>query len=160
MAASTALTKDHEITPISDQKGVEVFICDPGWFEEKKKYKISNAPDRTTSIEHSGAELNFLARILYAEAAGSSQLPDKTERDKEKEAILNVKHFRLGRTDYPNWKIKSKTFIEVCSAAGQFESYGPPPKPKFRDSTKRQVEIFSKKNARILKSQLTQLRIF
>ena len=160
MTATTTLTKDHEITPISDQKGVEVFICDPGWFEEKKKYKISNAPDRTTSIEHSGAELNFLARILYAEAAGSSQLPDKTERDKEKEAILNVKHFRLGRTDYPNWKIKSKTFIDVCSAAGQFESYGPPPKPKFRDSTKRQVEMFSKKECSDFKESIDAIKNF
>ena len=142
--ATVKVTKDAKLTPKPDKEGVTVKICVPDWFDEKKLYKIENAPLRTASLQFGGADLNFLARILYAEASGAQQLLDKDVRDKEKEAILNVKHFRLARTDYPNWKVKHKTFTEVCSAPGQFESYGPPPKAKFSDSTKSKAEGFSK----------------
>lgn len=139
------LRKDGELTPTSDKKGIDIYICDPDWFDEKKKFKVVNAPNRNVAFEYSGFDLNFLARVLFAEASGSAKLIEKNERDAEKEAILNVKFFRLGRTDYPDWRVKSKTFTEVCSAPGQFESVGPPPTSKFRDSTKSHVEKFDKK---------------
>jgi hypothetical protein len=115
------LLKDGELTPTSDKKGIEIYICDPGWFDVKKKYMISNAPNRTAALELSGADLNFVARVLYAESSGSAQEKDKAERAKEKAAILNVKHFRLNRAGYPN-RVKAKTFTEVCKAPNQFES--------------------------------------
>jgi hypothetical protein len=128
MAEKPILTKDDKITPKPDQKGVEIFVCEPGWFDRKKTYKISNAPKRTASLEFSGDDLNFAARVLYAEASGSAQLNDAAERAKEKEAILNVKHFRLNRAGYPNSN-KPKTFTEVCKAPNQFESvYASSPK--------------------------------
>ena len=139
------LRKNGQLTPMLDKKGIDIYICDPDWFDEKKKFKVANSPDRNVAFEYSGFDLNFLARVLFAEASGSAKLTKKDERDAEKEAVLNVKFFRLGRTDYPDWRVKSKTFTEVCSAPGQFESVGPPPTSKFRDSTKNHVEKFDKK---------------
>lgn len=115
------LLKDEELTALSDKNGIAIFICDPGWFDKKQLFKISNAPIRTLSLELSGDDLNFVARVLYAESSGSAQVQDKAERAKEKEAILNVKHFRLNRAGYPN-RIKAKTFTDVCQAPNQFES--------------------------------------
>ncbi|MET3117231.1 hypothetical protein AAKU64_001447 [Undibacterium sp. GrIS 1.8] len=115
------LKKTADLTPVSDKKGIEIFICDPGWFDKKQSFKITNAPTRTSSLDLFGEDLNFVARVLYAESSGSAQVQDKAERSKEKEAILNVKHFRLNRAGYPN-RIKAKTFTEVCKAPNQFES--------------------------------------
>lgn len=135
MAANqqTLLRKDGQLTPTSDKKGIEIFICDPGWFDVKKKYKISNAPERTASLEFDGTDLNFLARVLYAEASGTEALPDKAERDNEKEAIMNVNHFRLNRPYYPRRDYIATTFSMVCKAPGQFESVFAN-KPKFLNS--------------------------
>ena len=126
--------KAGKLTEKSDTKGIELKLCDPGWFDKREKYKISNAPPRTASLEFSGLDLNFTARVLYAEAAGSDQIKDKSERMKEKAAILNVKHFRLNRRGFPN-NIKAKTFTEVCMAPNQFESVFGTTK-KFKNSTK------------------------
>lgn len=157
---ASAVRKDDKITPKSDQQGVVVAICDPGWFDKKKTYQIKNSPQRTADLVFTGEDLNFLARILYAEASGSQQLVDKDERDKEKEAILNVKHFRLARTDYPNWRVKHKTFTEVCSAPGRFESFGPPPTSKFSGSTKSQVETFSKNECADFTEAINAIKAF
>jgi hypothetical protein len=119
------LTAHGQLTKKSDKKGIDVFVCDPGWFDPIKKFKISNAPTRTASLEFDGADLNFMARVLYAESSGILALPDKAERDNEKEAILNVNHFRLNRTDYPNRRYVATTFRMVCEAVGQFESVSP-----------------------------------
>lgn len=125
---SGAPKKTEKITEKADRKGVDVLVCDPGWFDKRDTFKIANAPKRTADLEFTGLDLNYAARVLYAEAAGSAQLSDKTERMKEKEAILNVKHFRLNRAGYPN-AIKAKTFTEVCTAKNQFESvYASSPK--------------------------------
>lgn len=157
---SATVRKDNKITPKPDQRGVLVEICDPGWFDKKKTYQLKNAPQRTAGLIFTGEDLNFLARILYAEASGSQKLLDKAERDKEKEAILNVKHFRLARTDYPSWKVKTKTFTEVCSAPGQFESFGPPPTSKFSGSTKSQVETFPKSECADFKEAIDAIKAF
>lgn len=116
------LSRDAELTPVSDKKGHDTLICDPEWFDERKQYKIANAPARTAALSFSGADLNYLVRVLYAEASGSMQLTDKAERDKEKSAIMNVNHFRLNRKGYPNNRYVAETFREVCDAPGQFES--------------------------------------
>ncbi len=122
---TTVLTKDDKVTPVSDKKGVQVAICDPEWFDVRKTMKIANAPERTASLEFSGADLNFMARVLYAESSGSGQLPDKAERDKEKEAIMNVNYFRLNRKGYPNNKYIAMNWTMVCKAPNQFESVSP-----------------------------------
>lgn len=114
--------KTGELTPTSDKNGINIFVCEPEWFDTKENYKIKNAPARTSSLEFSGSDLNYLARVLYAEASGKAELLDKLEREKEKEAILNVNHFRLNRPYYPNRNYIAKTFREVCDAPGQFES--------------------------------------
>ena len=117
-----ALRRETALTPVADKQGHEILICDPEWFDDKKKFKVANAPARTATLEFSGSDLNFLARVLYAEASGSAQLAAKQERDKEKAAIMNVNHFRLNRKGYPNNSYVAKTFREVCEAPGQFES--------------------------------------
>jgi hypothetical protein len=121
MSGETVLTKDDKVTPVSDNKGLPVTICAPEWFDTRKTMTIANAPNRTASLEFSGADLNFVARVLYAESSGSGQLKDKAERDKEKEAIMNVNYFRLNRKGYPNNK-QATTWKMVCEAPKQFES--------------------------------------
>lgn len=121
-SGAPALSRDADLTPVSDKKGHEIAICDPEWFDERKTYKIANAPARTASLSFTGADLNYMARVLYAEASGSMQLTDKAERDKEKSAIMNVNHFRLNRAGYPSNRYIAMTFREVCDAPGQFES--------------------------------------
>ncbi len=133
--AKPALRRETPLTPKADKQGHEILVCDPEWFDEKKKYKITNAPVRTADLEFSGADLNYMARVLYAEAAGSAQLTDKATREKEKSAIMNVNHFRLNRKGYPNRHYVAKTFREVCDAPGQFESVFAGT-PKFGNSAK------------------------
>lgn len=113
--------KLDKLTEKSDTVGVDVLVCDPGWFDKRDVFKIKNAPKRTEMLEFTGLDLNFTARVLYAEASGSAQVIDKNERKREKEAILNVKHFRLNRSGYPS-SVKAKTFTDVCKAKNQFES--------------------------------------
>lgn len=120
--ANPIFRRDAPLTPISDTRGHEIHLCDPDWFDVRKKYKIANAPARTADLEFSGSDLNFMAKVLYAEASGSAQLPDRAERDKEKAAIMNVNHFRLNRKGYPTNRYIAKTFTEVCQAPGQFET--------------------------------------
>ena len=140
MGSNTAtLVAYAELTPVADTRGHVVVICDPPWFDERKKYKISSAPIRTSALEFDGGDLNYFARVLYAEASGSLQLADKKERDKEKSAIINVNHFRLNRKGYPTSSYVAKTFRRVCDAPGQFESVFAK-SPKFLMSDKRKVE--------------------
>ena len=116
------LMRNAELTPKADKKGVEIFVCAPPWFDEQEKFKISNAPPRTAGLDIDGSDLNFMVRVLYAEASGSSQLTDKTEREKEKSAIMNVNHFRLNRRGYPKNSYVAKNFRMVCQAPEQYES--------------------------------------
>ena len=111
----------HNTSTTSSQSNIAHSTCTPGWFDKQKSYKISNAPPRTANIAFLGDDLNFAARVLYAESSGSMQLKDKDARLREKQAILNVKHFRLNRAGYPN-RIKAMTFRAVCEAPNQFES--------------------------------------
>ena len=118
---SEANVKTTVLTPKSDREGVLFRVCDPGWFDKSSVFRIQNAPSRTAGLEFTGSDLNFVSRVLYAESSGSAQISDKDARAKEKQAILNVKHFRLNRRGYPN-AVKAMTFTEVCKAPNQFES--------------------------------------
>jgi hypothetical protein len=130
------MTKDGKLTPVADKEGCLIKICDPGWFDPKATFQIANAPERTAHLVFTGEDLNFAARVLYAEASGAAQLKEKAERDKEKAAILNVKHFRLNRPGYPSSKYIAKTFLQVCKAPNQFESvYAKSPKFLNSDSS-------------------------
>ena len=152
------MAKNVKITEISDQSGVTVSICDPKWFDKRDSLRISGAPARTASIEFSGDDLNFVARVLYAESSGSMQLPGKEQRQKEKQAILNVKHFRLNRAGYPN-RVKAMTFKAVCEAPGQFESvYGS--SPKFSGSSYDQADNLKKNECSDLAEAIEAVRFF
>jgi hypothetical protein len=153
------LVKEAKLTPISDTKGHEVFICDPPWFDEREKFAIAHAPARTAALEFDGSDLNFMARVLYAEASGSFQLPNKDERDKEKSAILNVNHFRLNRREYPSQAYIAKSFKEVCRAPNQFESVFKK-KPKFILTERTTVNKIGKNECEDLREALEAIKIF
>ena len=152
------VSKEAPLTPVAEKKGHTVFICAPQWFDERKIYKIANAPPRTASLEFRGSDLNFMARVLYAESSGSAQLTDKAERDKEKSAIMNVNYFRLNRKEYPGNKV-AKTWRQVCEAPGQFESvYKESEKFKTSDGTK--VDSISKAECSDLDEAISAVKAF
>lgn len=96
--------------------------CYPKWFDKANSYSISNPTAAAKGLTFIGEDLNFLARMLYAEATGSGACPDASERKKEKAAILHVCYFRIGRKGYPSNNYVAKTFTDVAKAPGQFES--------------------------------------
>lgn len=146
------------LTEKADQSGVTISICAPKWFDKRESFKIHNTPARTATIEFSGDDLNFVARVLYAESSGSMQLSDKDARHKEKLAILNVKYFRLNRAGYPN-RVKAMTFKAVCEAPGQFESvYGS--SPKFSGSAYEQASKLRKSECSDLTEAIDAVRFF
>lgn len=153
------LVKDGKMTAKSDKVGIEVLICAPSWFDENKQFKIANAPARTASLSFGGADLNFAARVLYAEASGAAQLPDKDIRDKEKQAILNVMHFRLNRGGYPTYSYIAKSFQEVGRARQQFESVNPGT-PKFNNSAPPTVQSMTKKECADISEAIEAVRTF
>lgn len=155
----TIIRREATLTPRSDKKGRDVYVCVPEWFDDSKKYKITNAPPRTASLEFTGTDLNFMARVLYAEASGAQQLRDKAERDREKSAIMNVNHFRLNRKGYPNRTYIATSFEMVCMAPGQFESvFGT--KPKFLNSTRAKVAMLGQYECSDLEESLAAVRAF
>ena len=85
-------------------------------------------------------------------------MPSKDERLKEKEAILNVKAFRLNRTDYPN-RHKAQNFREVCDAPNQFESVFKG-KKKFVDSEPPGCGKFKRADCDELNEALAAVRTF
>ena len=152
------IEKSGKMTPKPDKEGITVHVCDPGWFDKSKVFKIQNAPARTAALELTGSDLNFTSRVLYAEASGAKQLADKTERNKQKQAILNVKHFRLNRAGYPN-RVKAQTFSDVCTAPGQFESvYGS--SPKFSGSAPSAYESLNKLECSDLEEAIAAVKYF
>lgn len=96
--------------------------CNPSWFDKTQSYAISNPTSSAKGLRFTGEDLNFLARVLYAEATGSGACPAADERKKEKAAILHVFYFRIGRKGYPSNSYVANTFTDVAKAPGQFES--------------------------------------
>lgn len=153
-----SMVTSGKLTPKADTNGIVVKICDPGWFQKNATFRINNAPPRTANLEFSGADLNFLARVLYAESSGSAQLKSKDERAKEKEAMLNVKHFRLNRLGYPN-RSKAMTFTAVCEAPNQFESVYAA-SPKFSGSAANKYESLNNLECQDLAEAIEAIRSF
>jgi hypothetical protein len=154
-----SVLKEAQLTPIADTKGYEVFICDPPWFDSRKKYKIVNAPPRTAALEFDGEDLNYMARVLYAEASGSFQLKNKKERDLEKSAIINVNHFRLNRKGYPSDDYVAEKFRAVCDAPKQFESVFTDT-PKFSLSQQSRVASLRQRECLDLSEALEAIKLF
>lgn len=110
------------VTTTSDTNGITVKICSPDWFIKSKFYEVKSPTDEAKDVKFSGDDLNFLARMIYAEATGSGACKDAAERSKEKAAILHVCYFRIGRKGYPSNSYIARSFTEVAKAPGQFES--------------------------------------
>ncbi|AZN36333.1 hypothetical protein [Iodobacter ciconiae] len=148
-----------ELTKKSDQKGHIINLCDPGWFIDHENFSIENAPLRTQDLKFSGEDLNFAARVLYAESSGALALPLKNDRMNEKEAILNVKYFRLNRKGYPNNSYIAHSFKAVCEAKGQFESVSPK-NTKFTSSANENFEKLSQKECTDLEEAIEAINNF
>ena len=123
-----------KITPKSEKNGIELNVCQIAWFDSAKTYTIANAPARTSALIFTGDDLNYFARVLYAESSGSQDLTALDDRKTEKEALINVFHFRLNRKGYPSSRYIATTFSMVCNAPNQFQSVVPNPSPKLRKS--------------------------
>ena len=134
-----------------------VQICNPEWFDAGTLYSVANAPPRAAALKFTGKDLNYAARVLYAEASGSCALPDAAERAKEKSAIINVLYFRINRKGYVS--LKHKTFTEVCTAKQQFESVSGR-KPKFVNSTQSGVKKFTSSDCSDLEESLNAFKNF
>jgi hypothetical protein len=151
--------KDGRLTPSADKSGVTVTICHIEWYEAGQKYTVASASKRTADLVFDREDLIFLTRVLYAESSGSASLKDKAERLKEKEAILNVKYFRLNRKGYPTNKYVAKTFTEVCRAPGQFESAFSNT-PKFANSEETSCEHLAKAECADLQEAVDAIKTF
>ncbi|CAB3964890.1 hypothetical protein BLA9940_02274 [Burkholderia aenigmatica] len=149
-----------KVTPKNDSAGVEVNICQPQWIAEQETFKIANSPPRTANLTFSGADLNYLARVLYAESSGAGILPDESDRRIEKEALLNVFYFRLNRKGYPRNDYIAKTFSMVCNAAGQFDSLQPKPRPKFINSGNPKYKALGKSECSDLQESIDAVQAF
>ncbi|MFD1557415.1 hypothetical protein ACFSHT_17615 [Paraburkholderia silviterrae] len=114
-----------KMTAKENSKGVEVIICDVTWFDATTTYSVANSPERTAELTFTADDLNYFARVLFAEASGASMLPDLETRKAEKEAIINTTFFRINRKGYPNNKYIATTFAGVCNAEGQFQTVTP-----------------------------------
>lgn len=134
------------LTPKSDQSGHVMNVCEVNWFDIGAQYEVSKpteAARKAAALKFSGADLNFLARMLYAEATGRAMCSDAEERRREKAAILHVSYFRIGRAGYPSSSYIASTFSEVAKAPGQFESVFKA-NTKLTDSSPDKSELLSK----------------
>lgn len=131
MNLNVTLSKTAALTPVADQSGCTVQMCCPGWFDKRDTFSIANAPKFAANLRFSGDDLNFAARVLYAEASGSKVGYSIEELKAEKRAILHVMYFRLNRKGYPSNNYIATTFRMVGEAPKlQFESVARA-KPKF-----------------------------
>lgn len=131
MATNVVLSRTAAITPVADQSGCTVEMCCPSWFDKRDMFSITNAPKFAAGLKFSGEDLNFAARVLYAEASGSRLGFSADELKAEKQAILHVMYFRLNRKGYPSNTYVATTFRMVGEAPQlQFESVARA-KPKF-----------------------------
>jgi hypothetical protein len=159
--SDAAITKDAKLTATSDTAGIKVAICNPDWFDRKKSdYVIANSPARYSSLTFTGEDLNFAARVLYAEVSGQGDLPNKTERMKEKEAVLNVMAIRFNRKGYPNNNYVAKSFTEVGKAPSrQFDAAASLTR-KFRNSDTGEYQKLKAKECEDLDEAIEAVRNF
>lgn len=134
MAQLTAITKESPLTEPSDQSGCTVNVCCPPWFDRSKTFQVRAASPHASHLTFSGHDLNFAARVLYAEATGSQSGVADTVLEEEKQAILHVMYFRLNRKGYPSNSYVATSFQMVGEAPKvQFESVARN-KPKFANT--------------------------
>lgn len=162
MATGIVLTQSATVTPNSDQTGSTVKICNPDWFDKRASYSAPNPSRPASDLTFSGDDLNFLARVIYAEASGSASVKDESVRLKEKLAIIHVMYNRLNVVGFdPNNWVQGKftTFRGVASAVKvlpdqrrsgvQFESVigtDGTGTSKFKSTESRAYELLSKTN--------------
>lgn len=131
MAQSPTITKESPLTELSDQSGCAVNVCCPPWFDRSKTFQVSAASAHASRLSFNGHDLNFAARVLYAEATGSQSGFADAVLAEEKQAILHVMYFRLNRRGYPSNSYVATSFQMVGEAPKvQFESVARD-KPKF-----------------------------
>jgi hypothetical protein len=135
MNQTATISKDTPITDTSDQSGCKVAVCCPKWFDRNRSFKVSNPAKHAAKLTFSGADLNFAARVLYAEATGSQVGVASSDLADEKQAILHVMYFRLNRKGYPSNTYVATSFQMVGEAPKvQFESVAKD-KPKFSSTS-------------------------
>ncbi|WP_171257035.1 hypothetical protein, partial [Acinetobacter baumannii] len=109
MAKEITLTKNAALTPTSDQCGCTVTICCPSWFDKRETYAPATPGANAAELVFTGDDLNFLARVVSAEASGSASVKDGATRLREKLAIINVMYNRLNVVGFdPNSWTKGK----------------------------------------------------
>ena len=116
------VTAQAALTPKADRAGAVVRICRPDWFDPTQTWTVNRSLSEAAALTFTGEDLNFLARALYAEAAGRGAVTDEAIRSREKTAILHVCYFRLLRRGYPSNAYIARSFTDVLKAPGQFES--------------------------------------
>ncbi|TAK84229.1 MAG: hypothetical protein EPO09_21080 [Aquabacterium sp.] len=122
MSPTAIIKKNSKLTPVANQGGEKITACFPDWFDRAKRYKVMNASRISENLDFSGDDLNFFARVLYAESSGTVRCPDAGTRLEEKLAIIHVTYFRINRKGYPNSRYIASNFTDVCKAPGQFET--------------------------------------
>lgn len=160
MANESAPVKTAKLTPKSDQSGVQIQICAPKWFERASIHSVSNAPAYAAKLSFPGDDLNFAARVLYAEATGSASGISAEDLASEKQAILHVMYFRLNRKGYPSNKYVATTFRMVGEAPQvQFESVASKTN-KFTSTEESAVQRLNAANCSDLDACLAAVRTF
>jgi hypothetical protein len=153
-------SKVGKITQKSDTQGIEVSICQVSWFDKSSNYTVANSPARTVSLSFSGDDLNYFARVLYAESSGAGALRDLDDRKQEKEALINVFYFRLNRKGYPSNRYIATTFTMVCNAPNQFQSVMPHPAAKLVKSSDPEYKSLNKAECSDLQESIDAIKAF
>ncbi|WP_156954581.1 hypothetical protein [Paraburkholderia acidipaludis] len=160
MSGASNPAKSGKVTPKHDTKGIEVSICQVSWFDKTSTFTIANSPARTAALSFSGDDLNYFARVLYAESSGAGALPDLSDRKQEKEALINVFYFRLNRKGYPTNHYVATTFTMVCNAPNQFQSVMPHPAAKLVKSADPGYASLNKAECSDLQESIDAIRDF
>jgi hypothetical protein len=127
MAKDITQSTTAALTHTSDKNGCEINICCPSWFDKRDNFEVKNAPPHLADLKFSGNDLNYLARVVYAEASGSAAVKDEAIRIREKLAIVHVMYNRLNVPGFDpnNWtKGKFTTFTGVAGAVKKLKGGG------------------------------------
>jgi len=124
---TAVISKSAPITPKSERQGCAIDFCCPSWFVAADQFKVPNPSVAAKDLMFGGDDLNYLARVLHAEASGSGAIKDDAERFREKEAIINVLYNRLNVPGYDpnNWtRGRFQTFRDVATAVKRLSGGG------------------------------------
>lgn len=176
MTKKASLSKSAALTKEADQSGSIVNICSPDWFDKREQYSVPHPSSTAADLTFCGDDLNFLARVVYAEASGSASVKDEQVRLKEKLAIIHVLYNRLNVVGFDpnNWvKGKFKTFkgvagaVKILPSGGmsgvQFESVvgtNGSGTPKFKSTGDQDYEHLNKANCQDFEECFKAIRQF